>query len=973
MSKPLSSKIWLLLIFLSTTALAQQKRQVFDKYVTNHTSFSPVNFFIEDRFLVANPRPDSLNIRIDTIADLQKIINKQLENKVYAVEIQNTRKQDLAGIFALLVGFKNLTFLKLDDPFFPNPKDRPYQLPESIKALQQLKAIEFSSTDKLDLDDAFDKLKELKQLNTLALSGYNHPVLLSLGKLPGIKHIRLASINLQGVDLNKFGWETLQLSGSLPNAGPDAEVLSKIPDIKTLSNLALEFYSLGDGAPLPLLKQLTTLSFNNCVLAPPVKLFAKIAPLKRLTNLSLMLWSDSTQTINGIEALVNLQYLRFIIPSLEKHPEQLSSLRGLKNVQSLNIVSSKLIRLPDVFSGLTQLKKLRVDGNQLEQLPASIFNLPQLEYLNASSNKLRQQPVINSYKCKNLKTLNLSYNALTTLPAAITTLTNLEQLDARGNKLAIVNGEWQGMLKLKEVNFENNVLTKFPAQLQLVSSLEKLDVSSNEITFIPDITIARVYNLKSLNVSGNQLTALPEHIGRYTKLEELQAEGNRLTSVPESLGDCRNIKLLNFRTANRRMHFDADKIDNARFAITAPDSSKVSNIKTLPARLKDAPDLTSINLEGNPDINSNEVFNILLAKPRKNLRVNLRNTGITELPNDPRWSDLTFFQLDLSNNKMQTLPPEFAKVNTIYEISLYKNPLKVDAGVFNGTLTSRADIKVLYDELHIDVPENIISNTEYAIALTKHIRDFHNAGRWDKGIEYAKKAIIADPNAYAETVNWDYIGTCRFKVNDYAGAIKDFEQYLIKTERNFIRVINFIDPVIRYKAQAHIALGQVMEAAKTYEYYYTNYRRGLAQAAVFYKAAGNDALFKSMLDIALRDALNTLDANKKARPNITDDSVLDYAELLLIANRPTDAAEALANYMPSTKPRQTIKSYLLATASYLKDDKQFDTLKTSLVGVVSTSGKISSWDFDLFNTWLQNSGMTKLRQDQLLELQNIAK
>jgi hypothetical protein len=421
------------------------------------------------------------------------------------------------------------------------------------------------------------------------------------------------------------------------------------------------------------------------------------------------------------------------------------------------------------------------------------------------------------------------------------------------------------------------------------------------------------------------------------------------------------------------MHFDADKIKDARFAISAVDSSKFNNIKTLPARLKDAPNLTSINLADNANISSSSVFDILLAKTRKNLRVNLRNGNITELPASPNWGNLTFFELDLSNNKLQTLPAEFAQVNTIYEIRLHKNPLKVDGAVFNGTLTSKADIKILYDELGIPLPADIVSNSEYAAALAKHISTFCNSRQWQKGVDYAKKAISTDAAAYAENVRWDYIGTCRYNVKDYAGAIKDFERYLITAERNFIRIINFIDPVIRFKAQAHVALGQMMEAAKTYEYYYTKYGRGLPQAAVLYKATANEALFKSMLDMALNNTLNTLDANKKARPNATDDSVLDYAELLLIANRPVDATEALANYTPSAKSRQTIKNYLLATADYLKDDKQFEALKTSLAAVVSTNGRIINWDFELFNTWLQHSGLSKLKQEQLMALQNIVK
>ena len=973
MSKPYLLSLLALLMLLSSIATGQTNSPIFNTYIYYSASFSPVNLLTEERYHVVNPLPDSLNLTVDTITNLQTIINKQMQNKVYAVNIERTNKQDLKAIFDLLTQFKNLTFLKLSDPFFPNAKDRPYQIPANIKQLQQLKAFEVSFTDKLDVDDALDKLKDLKQLSVLAIAAYNHPVVLGLNKLPGVKHVSLSSTNLLGVDVSKLGWQTLKLSGSLPQAGPDVDVLTKLSGIKTLTNLILDYYSLGNATALPQFNQLSALSFANCAVAPSVSLFSKIAPLKNLTNLSFTTWQDSLQTINGIEQLSNLKYLSLILPSMAKNTEQLRAVGKLKNLQSLHLASSKITLIPDIFSDLPQLKKLRIEGNLLEQLPSGIFNLPQLEYLNAGSNKLQQLPALKNYSCKNLKTLNLSYNALTALPQAITSLTNLELLDARSNKLTAVNGNWGAMTKLKDVNLQSNMLTTFPAQLQLIGTLENLNVSENNIAIIPDVTDVKAYNLKSLNVASNQLTALPYHIGRYAKLEYLQAQGNRLTSIPESLGDCQNIKTIDLHSESRRAMFDANKSGNAQITITAADGSKQNNIQLLPARLKDAANLTQINLSDNSNVNSDALFDILLSRPRKNLRINLRNTNISQLPNNAAWANQSFFEFDLSNNKLQTLPPEFAKANTNYQIILTKNPLKIDPAGFNGIITNKADMKVLYDELHIDLPATTVSDREYAIALAARIPDFYNAGKWEKGIEYAKKAMIADPAAYAENVRLDYIGLCRFKVNDYTGAIKDFERYLIQTERNMIRFINSIDPVISAKAQAHMALGQKMEAAKTYEYYYTTYGRGLAQAAVYYKAAGNESLFSSMLDMALRNTLDKLDANKRARPNQIDDAALDYAELLLIAGKPTDAMEALANYAPTTKPRQTIKSYLLATAGYLKDDTQFEILKASLAQTVSASGKISNWDFDLFNTWLQNSGLSKLKQEQLMALQNMAK
>src|SRR5476651_1965259 len=167
MFKSYRKLIVLLFILASAKALGQSSGSAFEIFVRKYTSFSPVDSYTENRYLSAHHLPDTLNIKITSPAQLQGVLRAGLTDKVYSVEIDNSAIPDLNNIIALLIKFHNLEFLKISDPLFARSTQTEYKLPPIIQQLQQLKALELFYTNKLDMDDAVEKIASLNELEVL--------------------------------------------------------------------------------------------------------------------------------------------------------------------------------------------------------------------------------------------------------------------------------------------------------------------------------------------------------------------------------------------------------------------------------------------------------------------------------------------------------------------------------------------------------------------------------------------------------------------------------------------------------------------------------------------------------------------------------------------------------------------------------------------------------------------------------------
>jgi tetratricopeptide (TPR) repeat protein len=262
-----------------------------------------------------------------------------------------------------------------------------------------------------------------------------------------------------------------------------------------------------------------------------------------------------------------------------------------------------------------------------------------------------------------------------------------------------------------------------------------------------------------------------------------------------------------------------------------------------------------------------------------------------------------------------------------------------------------------------------LSKAEYAAVLAAEVTAFYYNKRWQDGFDAAQKAIAVDSMSYSRNVNWDMAGACRFKVKDYAGAVIDLSHFVVLKNQDRNRMTEAVE----YKAQAHIVLGQLVNAAQTYEYWDEHYGHnttGPQQAAVLYKGAGNKSRFDKLLATALTRCKYRLDSiNAKSK---NTEAALNYAELLIIAGKPAQAIGVLENDPAHySRTQLSIKKYLLAAAYDITGRKPYALLNKQLKDWIYNNTLVNTWDFNMFDRWIAYSDLSKTKQLELKEFQDI--
>jgi hypothetical protein len=238
-------------------------------------------------------------------------------------------------------------------------------------------------------------------------------------------------------------------------------------------------------------------------------------------------------------------------------------------------------------------------------------------------------------------------------------------------------------------------------------------------------------------------------------------------------------------------------------------------------------------------------------------------------------------------------------------------------------------------------------------------------------INSANEMIRTDSAEYYQYINGELIGVARFKAKDYQGAANDLARYIKQGKADFWDIVH----TVKFKVQAHLALGQIKEAAQTYEDIDIRLgakTNGLQEAAVLYKGAGNKPKFRQLINAALKRSKQDLDSVTVDLDYNRASYMLDYAELLIIADKRTAAAKILKNYnAPYTQGLLAVKEYLLAAISILNGEKLPVEAKTRITEFMRNQFKSSIWDFSMFNRWMTYTGIDRAKQQELLALQDL--
>lgn len=397
--------------------------------------------------------------------------------------------------------------------------------------------------------------------------------------------------------------------------------LSKLPNLKSLTIINCNRYSLPDN--ISLLKNLEYLNIkqNKIVLLPD-----SITELKKLKHL----------------VVSNNSYINeeFLFPVLAKLP-------ALKNLEA---DYCQISELPKTATSIS-FDKLSLQGNLLKTLPVNL----KVKELNISSNPLMNFDVAVLNLPKDLKYLDISYNQIQSLTKNIGLLSGLEYLNLQGNFLTTLPVEIGNLSNLKVLKADNkdeykptNKIGSLPSGFTKLKNLEELHLGHNQLKSLPS-DFSSLSKLKYLDLSWNKFESFPKGITDLQFLQHLDISINTsITTLPENIGNLKKLEYLDI--SSNFFNKPNQKIKTLPTGITT-----LANLKVLIA---------------NDNVIENLPENIHNLKKLERLEV--RNNLLSTLPHS--FSLLSKLEvLDLKANELKKFPQDFFKLNNLTYLNLSFN------------------------------------------------------------------------------------------------------------------------------------------------------------------------------------------------------------------------------------------------------------------------------------------------------------
>jgi hypothetical protein len=279
-----------------------------------------------------------------------------------------------------------------------------------------------------------------------------------------------------------------------------------------------------------------------------------------------------------------------------------------------------------------------------------------------------------------------------------------------------------------------------PDDLERLRNLRILDVSANELETLPN-RLGELAELRSLHIFRNNLIALPASIGQCTHLAFLDVDGNPIRTLPVELAQLTALEGLDIsRTQITTLPPGLEKLPIRRLALSRlPDNAdsilphwpvndltfRKSAAEQITATIALLPAVTRLRLFDNHLTTWPQALNTLnlvsleiwggIALGFPDLRVfptlqvvELRYCNINSIPD---WvgslSNLT--SLELSRNKITTLPRQLADLGDDLKLDLSGNPLAppLDELAKQGTPALFAYLRSLTEDAAPDPVETV--------------------------------------------------------------------------------------------------------------------------------------------------------------------------------------------------------------------------------------------------------------------------
>lgn len=243
--------------------------------------------------------------------------------------------------------------------------------------------------------------------------------------------------------------------------------------------------------------------------------------------------------------------------------------------------------------------------------------------------------------------------------------------------------DFSGCDSLKEIHISNNFIKEIPTDFcESLPQLRTLDLRDNKIEKIPD-EIALLQSLMRLDLSNNSINSLPSGLSTLAHLVSLQLEGNPIRSIRRDIlqgGTQRILKTLKDRSKDIKPENVTSNLLSSQQQF--PDKFQMRKTKALALGMKD---LTDIPENLFIDAQDSGVTNIDLSKNKLGkipeglehlskilTEFSISHNGLTEIPSFI--AQFTRIQyMNVSSNKLESLPEEFGCLETIRELNIANN------------------------------------------------------------------------------------------------------------------------------------------------------------------------------------------------------------------------------------------------------------------------------------------------------------
>ena len=382
-------------------------------------------------------------------------------------------------------------------------------LPDAVFRFPNLKKLEFSGNDLMELPKAISELEKLEWLNLSGNCLKNLPV--QLFELSNLKNLDLSANRLTELPAGIAGLNhltTLRLNANFLEYLP--------PELSRLKRLRQLWVSQNRLTRLP----------------------AGLGKLSDLHELSFA--ENKVKTLPGSFAnLIHLERFDASGNRIKELPRSLPGAWGGLNV--LNLAANRLKLVPDSLGNCRMLSRLDLSGNLLEGMPESIGELMWLKELNIAGNKFGAFP-LSLKRIKYLRHIDLSGNDLRNIPGSLEQMSRVEFLDLSGNQISRIDSL---PASLRGLSLSHNRLSSFPVQLCRLEHLKKLDITHNRLNKLPEC-ISQLKTLEVLALGGNEFRDLPEEVLGLSALQKITGAGspNRRKRLLQLLSACRKTSAL---------------------------------------------------------------------------------------------------------------------------------------------------------------------------------------------------------------------------------------------------------------------------------------------------------------------------------------------------------------------------------------------------------------------------------------------